>query len=135
MKKKTVNIPLYYGEVTIIKANKMSKVGKKYKLEKLCIKDVEVDFFKDLYNFFIKNDKFLFNMFLKYYACEIADKVKGYSILCVDEGQDSNFFMINIIKRIICDKLFIFGDKYQSIYGFNRCVNIFEKFEGKTLPL
>ena len=33
MKKKTVNIPLYYGEVTIIKANKMSKVGKKYKLE------------------------------------------------------------------------------------------------------
>ena len=109
--------------------------GRKYKLDKLYIKDVEIDFFKDLYNYFIKNDKFLFNMFLKYYACEIADKVKGYSALCVDEGQDSNLFMINIIKRINCDKLFIFGDKYQSIYGFNRCVNIFEKFEGKTLPL
>lgn len=33
MKKKTVKIPLYYGEVTIIKAKKMSEVAEKYKLK------------------------------------------------------------------------------------------------------
>lgn len=115
--------------------NMKSTKGRKYNLDKLCIKDVEVDFFKDLYSYFIKNDKFLFNMFLKFYACEIADRVKGYSLVALDESQDCNLFMINIVKRIEYKKLFIFGDRYQAIYGFNRCVNIFEKFEGKTLPL
>jgi len=116
--------------------SKMKKSrGGEYKLGRLFIKDVEVDFFRQLYEFFIKNNKYLFNMFLKHYACSVPDKIKGYDIFCVDESQDSNLFMLNIIKRVERKKLFIFGDIYQSIYGFNRCLNIFKKLDGKDMSL
>ena len=107
----------------------------KYNLEKLGIRSYEVDFFEELYKYFLKNNKYLHSMYLKEYACNTADKVKGYKYLLVDEFQDLNLWGMNIIKKIDYQKLYVVGDIFQAIYGFNRCINGFDKLEGKTYPL
>ena len=107
----------------------------KYNLEKLGIRSYEVEFFEELYKYFLKNNKYLHSMYLKEYACNTADKVKGYKFLLVDEFQDTNIFGMNVIKKIDYSKIYVVGDIFQAIYGFNRCINGFDKLEGKTYPL
>lgn len=107
----------------------------KYNLEKLGIRSYEVEFFEELYKYFINNNKYLHSTYLKEYAGNTADKVKGYKYLLVDEFQDLNVWGMNIIKKIAYDKLYVVGDIFQAIYSFNRCVNGFEKIEGKSYPL
>ena len=51
MKKKKLKIPLYYGELTIVKAKKMSDVAKKYNLKcgkfEACVwRDYDKDYLK-----------------------------------------------------------------------------------------
>lgn len=107
----------------------------KYNLEKLGIRSYEVEFFEELYKYFLSNKKYLHSMYLKEYAQNTADKVKGYKYLLVDEFQDLNVWGMNIIKKIAYDKLYVVGDIFQAIYGFNRCINGFKKLEGETYPL
>ena len=61
MKKKTIKIPLYYGELKIIKAKNMSKVAKKYKLDCAKFKAVvwrdETRDYLSLFVAFSKNSK------------------------------------------------------------------------------
>ena len=73
---------------------------KKYNLENNNLKSFEIDFFKELYEYFLDNGKYLHNMYLKEYSCNCNDLIKGYTYFCADELQDLNPLMLNIIKRI-----------------------------------
>ena len=42
---------------------------------------------------------------------------------------------MNVIKKIDYNKIYVVGDIFQAIYGFNRCINGFDKLDGKTYPL
>lgn len=112
-----------------------NKGQSKYNLEKLGIRNYEVEFFEELYKYFISKNKYMHSMYLKEYACNTADKVKGYDFVLIDEFQDLNIWGLNIIKKISYNKLYVVGDIFQAIYSFNRCINGFEKLEGKTYPL
>lgn len=114
--------------------NLLNKNFDKYNLDS-SIRSYEIKFFKDLYQYFYKNGKFLHNMYLKEYSTNCHDAIRGYKYVFLDEAQDLNPFMINIINRIKRDKIWIVGDKYQQIYQFNRAINSMEKYKGITLPL
>lgn len=107
----------------------------KYNLSGNNLKSYEIKFFKDLYTYFINHGKYTHNMYLKEYALNTADTVKGYKYIFLDEAQDLNPFMLNIIKRIKREKMWIVGDKYQQIYQWNHAINSMDKFEGATFPL
>lgn len=87
----------------------------KYNLEKLGIRSYEVEFFEELYKYFIDNNKYLHSTYLKEYAGNTADKVKGYKYLLVDEFQDLNVWGMNIIKKIAYEKLYVVGDIFQCL--------------------
>lgn len=112
--------------------NKNSR--QKYGLDKLFIKTNEVDFFKQLYEYFIKNDKYLHQMYMKEYL-NCADSIKGYKYCFVDEVQDTGIASYPMLKKIKCDKMYLVGDSKQKIYSFLKTVDIFDKFDGPTYPL
>jgi len=114
----------------MINGNKKDKYG----LENNFIRSYEVEFFEELYKYFLDNNKYLHGMYLKEYACNSNDLIK-YDYIFLDEAQDTSMIALPILKRMRAKKLYIVGDFYQAIYGFNRCINAFEKFEGKTYPL
>ncbi len=99
------------------------------------IKSSEIDLFKELYNYFIKNNKYLHGMYLKEYSCECNDKIQGYKYVFIDEAQDVSLLAMPIIKRIKCNKMYIVGDAKQKIYSFLKAVDVFDKFEGPLYPL
>jgi len=107
----------------------------KYGMEKLFIKTNEVDFFKDLYKYFINNDKYLHQMYMKEYACNCPDLIKSYKYIFIDEVQDVAMMALPILKRMRCEKMYLVGDSFQKIYSFLKTVNVFDKFEGPTYPL
>lgn len=113
----------------------LSGDSKKYGLESNYLKSYEIKCFKDLYTYFLNHGKFTHNMYLKEYALNTADTVKGYKYVFLDESQDLNPFMLNIIKRIQREKIWIVGDKYQQIYQWNHAINSMDKFNGVTFPL
>lgn len=110
-------------------------IDNKYQLKDNHLKSYEIKFFKDLYTYFLNHGKFTHNMYLKEYALNTADTVKGYKYVFLDEAQDLNPFMLSIIKRVKREKMWIVGDKYQQIYQWNHAINSMDKFDGITLPL
>lgn len=114
---------------------KEKKDLKKYNLDKNNIKSYEVDFFEELYQYFLDNGKYLHNMYLKEYSCNCNDLIRGYDYFCADELQDLNPLMLNIIKRIRYKKMWGVGDRNQQIYAWNGAINALAKIEGRTLPL
>lgn len=115
--------------------NMIDKKANLYNLEKNGIKSYEVEFFKDLYEYFVTQGKYLHNMYLKEYSMNGKDIIRGYKYVMLDESQDLNRFMLNIIKRVRYEKMWMVGDTHQQIYAWNGAINSMNKIEGKTLPL
>lgn len=99
------------------------------------ISSIAIELFKDIYSEMISNNEYLHGMYLKAYACEEKDKIRGYKYVIIDECADSGQFLLNIVNRIECDKKYFVGDTNQAIYGFLRCVNAFKKYDGLSLSL
>lgn len=95
----------------------------------------ELDFFKELYDYMIKNNMYTHGMYLKSYACECGDKITSYKYVLLDECQDTNAMFYCILRRMVYDKLYAVGDFFQTIYQFTHTVNIFDKLDGNTYPL
>lgn len=105
-----------------------------YRLEGNNIRSIEIDFFTELYKYFISKRKFLHNMYVKEYAVNRHDKIK-INFLIADEQQDCNALMVSVLKRFDCKKMWMFYDRYQAIYKFNACIDASKCFEGKRYPL
>ena len=108
---------------------------KNYDLTMNRLTSSEIDFFKDLYQYFIKKGKYLHNMYVKEYVCNTADKVRGYKYILLDEAQDTNLMALRMLKRFVYDKMWVVGDIHQQLYRFNKAVNAMDKFEGTEYPL
>ena len=123
-----------------------------YALSRLCLKDFillvsedgiageefkpdELEFFEIVYKSLIKEDKYTHGMYLKEYALNHHDTIRGYDYVLLDEAQDLNMFMMDIVKRIERKKLYVVGDNYQQIYAWNNAINSMQKYEGKLYPL
>ena len=72
---------------------------------------------------------------------DYVDKINyfKYKYIIIDEYQDTSLVRYNLINKIV-DKfslnLILFGDDYQSIYGFNGCdLNLFLKYKGPIIKL
>ena len=91
-------------------------------------------FFSSVFSFFVKNRKFTHNGYVKEYSVNRHDKIK-IPFVIADEQQDSNALMTSVLRRMDYKKLWIFYDRYQSIYKFNACVDASKYFEGKRYPL
>lgn len=98
-------------------------------------KQCDIDFFQEYYNFLLKQGKYTHNMYLKEYALYVSETIRRYKYVFLDEAQDLNKFMLNIIKKIEYEKLYVVGDTYQQIYHWNGAINALEQFECKTYPL
>lgn len=106
-----------------------------YGLDKNSPKLKEVEFFKTIYTYFIQENMYTHGMYLKEYSCNCGDSISGYKYLLLDESQDLNPFLLNILKRIKYNKMYVVGDEYQQIYQFTGAVNSMDKFKGKKMKL
>jgi len=124
---------LTFDDFTKFKENVLKRPAI-YRLEGNLIKSNEVDFFIELYKYFVSKRKFIHNSYVKEYAVNRHDKIKIPYIIG-DEKQDANAMIVNVLRRMEYKKLWLFYDKYQAIYKFNACVDASKYFEGKTYPL
>lgn len=108
---------------------------KNYELAMNKLTSSEIEFFKDLYQYFIKKGKYLHNMYVKEYVCNTADKVRGYKYILLDEAQDTNLMAFAMLKRFIYNKMWVVGDSHQCLYRFLHTIDVFDKFKGTEYPL
>lgn len=99
------------------------------------IKPEYLEFFKRLYNVLLEKNKLLHSMYLKEYAINDYDRIKQFDYVFVDEAQDLNPHMMAIVRRMVCKKIWYFGDFYQQIYTFTGAINAMEQVEGTEYPL
>lgn len=126
---------LTYDDIDKFCDNMLGKnSNNKYGLQDLFIKSYEVEFFKELYQYYLKNNKYTHSMYMKEYA-NCNDLIKSYKYIFIDEVQDVSMMALPVIKRMRCDKMYLVGDSKQKIYSFLKAVDVFEKFDGKVYPL
>lgn len=66
---------------------------------------------------------------------QLSKPVLNYSIIYLDEGQDSNPTVLDIIKRQTQSKICIVGDTFQSIYAFRQAINAMEMIDAPSKVL
>lgn len=66
---------------------------------------------------------------------QLSSPKLDYSIIYLDEAQDSSPVVLDILKQQTDIKIVYVGDTYQSIYAFRQAVNAMEMVSGKTMCL
>ena len=73
------------------------------------------------------------NTYLKLF--QLSKPVLDYSVIYLDEAQDSSDVVLDIFKSQTHAKLIAVGDNYQAIYGWNGAVNAMQKLQYPTKQL